>query len=78
VKIVLSNPTGQLMKEIADKKMTLRDVAQTYALALRQPEETLWAVVNAAIIKRWSRSALEYIKTQAWSGKCFNNLPTGR
>jgi len=62
-----------LLHEIADKRMRRRDVAKTYALALRSSEvETLdWAKVNTAIIDRWSLHALKWIKEQAWSGACF-------
>ena len=67
----LENCTQHILGEIADKTFTRRDVAQSYALAMRSSEPTDWATVNAAIIERWSPSALEYIKELAWSGKCF-------
>ena len=69
--IELMDCTRVLLDEIGNMRMTRRDVAKTYALALRSSEEPDWAVVNKAIMKRWSRHALEWIKTQAWSGKCF-------
>ena len=47
-----------------------RQVAQTYALALRSTWPTDWARVNAAILARWPKG-LERVKTLAWSGKCF-------
>ncbi len=64
-----------LLNEISLPEMKRKDVAQTYALALRSSEakeDVDWAKVNAAIIKRWSVSALKWIKEQAWSGKCFD------
>jgi hypothetical protein len=67
----LGNCTQHLLREIADKEFTRRDVAQSYALAMRSSEETDWTKVNRAIIDRWSVSALEFIKAQAWSGECF-------
>jgi len=62
-----------LMREIADSKMKRRDIAQTYRLALESSEaKTInWARVNGEILKRWSKSGLLWIKTAAWSGKCF-------
>ena len=62
-----------LLREIADKSLKRRDVAQTYALYLRSSErgKVDIAKVNRAIIERWSLSGLEWIKQQAWSGKCF-------
>jgi hypothetical protein len=67
----LANCTNHLLHEIADRTMKRRDVAQSYALAMRSSETTDWVQVNAAIIKRWSQSALVYIKEQAWSGQCW-------
>jgi len=60
------------MSEIADKRLYQRDIAKTYALALRSSEETDWKKVNTAIIQRWSVSGLETIKKMAWSGSCFS------
>jgi hypothetical protein len=55
-----------LLVEIANKSMARRDVALTYALALRSGEDVDWKRVNMAIIARWSTSALVWIKTKAW------------
>ena len=63
--------TATLLVEIANLKMRRRDVAQTYALAMRSSEPTDWLRVNRAIIERWSMSALMWIKTKAHSGACF-------
>lgn len=49
-----------------------RQVAQTYALAIRSSWPTDWPRVNAAITAKWPK-ALDRIKKQAWSGKCFPN-----
>ena len=67
----LANCTNHLLHEIADRAMYRRDVAQSYALALRSSEVTDWATVNAAIIARWSLPALEYVKYLAHTGRCF-------
>lgn len=62
----LANPTEQLLTEVADTVFKQKDVAATYALALRCSTPTDWRKVNAAIIERWSRSGLQRIKQAAW------------
>lgn len=47
-----------------------RQIAQTYALALRSSWPTDWAKVNAMILAKWPKG-LERIKNMAWSGRCF-------
>ena len=44
------------------------EVADYYAGMLRVEElgDPIWSEVNAAIVRRWSLSALVYIKTKAW------------
>jgi hypothetical protein len=71
VRFELMACTATLMDEISRPESTRRDVAKTYALALRSSEKTDWKVVNTAIIDRWSVSGLNWIKQQAHSGKCF-------
>lgn len=68
----LANCTETLLGEIADKRIKRKSVAMTYALAMRSSEAVDWARVNKAIIKRWSISALTYIKELARPGKCFS------
>ena len=53
--IELMDCTRVLLDEIGNSKCTRKDVAQTYALALRSSEEPDWAAVNEAIMIRWSR-----------------------
>lgn len=48
-----------------------KEVARSYALALRSSWPTDWKRVNEAIVARWSKAGLERIKKLAWSGKCF-------
>ena len=56
-----------ILREIADPKMTRKDIALIYAFGIRdEPDKTDWAKVNEAIISRWSLSALDYIKNRAW------------
>jgi hypothetical protein len=71
VQIDLMAVESVIENEIA-QKCNQRQIAQTYALALRSTWPTDWAAVNNMIIARWSKSGLERIKTMAWSGKCFN------
>ena len=80
MRIELAGCESALLQEIASKEMKRKDVAQTYALALRSSEFATinWAKVNRAIVERWSRSALEWIKKQAWSGKCFDGIDAHR
>jgi len=63
--------TQTLLDDIARPQLRRRDVAQLYRLAMESSEETDWGAVNRAIMARWSKSALIWIKTQAHSGKCF-------
>lgn len=62
-----------ILREIADKRLHRRDVAQTYRLTMESDERDKddWGVINKAIMERWSLSALEWIKEQAHSGRCF-------
>lgn len=48
-----------------------KQIAQTYALALRSSWPTDWSRVNKAIVERWSLAGLKRIKEMAHSGKCF-------
>ena len=72
VRVEMLDPQGTIMEEIADKRLTRDDVADTYAWCLRasfDPESVYtisWPTINKAILERWSNSALEYIKTKAW------------
>lgn len=57
-------------REIASG-LSQRQIAQTYALALRSSWPTDWTRVNKAITDRWP-GRLERIKQMAWSGSCFH------
>lgn len=63
--IEMVDPQGVMLEEIADKRMTRDDVAQSYAFGLCQAGVE-WAVVNKAILERWSPAGLAYIKGKAW------------
>jgi hypothetical protein len=66
-------PEDVIENEIA-QGLTQKQIAQTYALAMRKANCTWtvdWARINKAIIARWSVKGLERIKKLAWSGKAF-------
>jgi hypothetical protein len=69
---------AQLLRECENRSILRRDVAQTYRCLLEQenraPGSVDWARINAAIIARWSKAALLWIKEAAWSGRCFKEL----
>lgn len=69
---MLADPTGQIERECADKVFKQRDVALTYALAIRDEKDVPvdWKRVNAAIIGRWSMSGLDRVKKHAWRILC--------
>ena len=72
VSIELIDCTNVILNEIKDIKFKRKNIAKTYALALKSSEDSInCKIINEAIINRWSRSGLEYIKNLAWSGKCF-------
>ena len=70
VKIELVDVERVVKREI-EHGSTQRQIAQTYALALRSSWPTDWAKVNGMIVERWSVAGLERVKKMAWSGKCF-------
>lgn len=66
--VELANCTQVLLREIAGKQFTQRDIAKTYSMALGSSEPTDWKVVNHAILQRWKPSGLVRIKEWAWKG----------
>lgn len=64
--VEMCNPQKVILEEIGMKETTRDDIALTYAFAIRQKREVGFGIINRAIIERWSRSALEYIKKRAW------------
>ena len=61
----------EVIKNEIKQGLKRKQIAQTYALALRSTWKTDWKAVNKMIIERWSPAGLKYIKDLAWSGKCF-------
>jgi len=68
VELVIENEIKQGLSQ--------KQIAQTYALALRSSWPTDWAKVNAMILDKWPKG-LERIKRLAWSGKCFSERGDG-
>lgn len=66
LRIELADTTNVLLREIAMPEITRDDIAETYAMAIVSGDKTDWRKVNEAIIARWSESARDYIKKQAW------------
>lgn len=67
LRLMLSDPTGQIERECADRAMKQADVALTYALAIRDEDRVPvdWTRANAAILARWPKG-LERVKQRAW------------
>ena len=65
--IIEINPTQVILNEIENLKLKQADIAKTCAIAIMQDVEDVdWKQVNAAIVKRWSKSARERVLTMAW------------
>ena len=67
------NPEDTILEEIQMRGIKQKDIAQTYAFLLKDPDagDLDWRTINQAIIDRWSVSGLERIKKMAWDGSCF-------
>lgn len=63
--------TSVLLREIADKRMHQKDVALTFAMALKSEAEGAdrvdWETVGGAAIERWSLSGWRRIKERGWA-----------
>jgi len=70
--IQMQNCESVLLMECGIKQIKRNDIAITYRLAMEadrdKREKIDWQKVNAAIIERWSKSGLKYIKERAWKG----------
>ena len=57
-----------LLAEIRMAEATHDALSVTYAMSIKSSESSRidWRKVNDAITKRWSASALKYIKGRAW------------
>lgn len=54
-----------IMNEIEGEGFTRKDVAHTYAILIQKGHKE-FGEINKAIMKRWSKNALLWIKTEAW------------
>jgi hypothetical protein len=65
-------PEVALLMECSIPEISRNNIARTYRSAIESEhngEERIdWEKVNAAIIERWSKSGLQYIKRRAWKG----------
>ena len=72
MKIIMQNCESVLLVECGIPQIKRNDIAITYRFAMEADaqgrEKIDWSTVNAAIINRWSRSGLLYIKKRAWDG----------
>jgi hypothetical protein len=63
--------TQVLLQDIFCKEATQKDVALTYAMALKSEAQGAdkpdWGQVNRAILARWSTAGLKRIKKLAWN-----------
>jgi len=69
IRFAIVDPQRLLLAELADQRMTQRDIALSYALALNTPDDVDWPTVNQAIIARWSLSGLKRVKDMAWRAR---------
>jgi hypothetical protein len=61
--------TNAILLEIFSKEFKQKDIARSYALAIKSESEGRtvdWTKINGAILSRWSMSGLERIKKLAW------------
>lgn len=65
--IEMINCQATILHEIGNKPFKRKHIALTYAFCLRASESVDFALVNSAIIERWSVSGLIYIKELAWA-----------
>jgi hypothetical protein len=61
--------TSVIVREVGMKEFHQRDIATSYALAMKSEragaDKPDWKAINMAILGRWKRSGLERIKQRA-------------
>ena len=62
----LSTPTATVLSEIENKQLKQKDIAKTCVIIIISGVDADWEAINAAIVKRWSKSARERVLTMAW------------
>lgn len=66
--LILTFPEKQILQELDNPRMTQKDVAVTYALAMNthlSGQTVDFQKINQAIIDRWSDKGLQNIKKKA-------------
>lgn len=63
--LIPSVEIGNAMSAVADKSVTQKVLASFYADVIRSGATDV-KELNAAIVKRWSRSGLNRVKEMAW------------
>lgn len=62
--------TQTILQDVGAREATQKDVALTYAMAIKSEAEGAdkpdWPTINKAIIARWNMKALERIKKRAF------------
>lgn len=71
MKIELMNCEENILEEIKHSDITRDLIVSSYYWCIKSTEPVNWKKINQAIIKKWSRSGLLYIKKKAW------DFPTG-
>lgn len=62
--------TDTILQDVGAREATQKDVALTYAMAIKSQAEGAdkpdWRTINKAIVARWNMKALERIKKRAF------------
>jgi len=66
IRIEMVDVERVILEEIAEKESTRDCIAATYAFCITTCEDIDIGKINRAIVERWSKSGLNYIKTEAW------------
>ena len=60
----------EMLQFVLDKRNTQADVAGEYLVFMadeKRGEYVNWALINEAIIQRWSEAGLRRVKSMAWA-----------
>ena len=63
--------TQVICNEVSNKEVRRKDVAFTYAMALKSSAQGAdkpdWKTINEAILSRWEKRGLVAVKNRAWA-----------
>ena len=62
----LMQPEGHLMRDLYLDRVTKKEFAITYSLAMASPEDVDFSRVNQHIMDRWGENGLKLVKKRAW------------